>query len=939
MISLFNFVALDIETTGFDFEKNEIIEIGAVRYISGKIKDKFSIFIKPQKPVPQFIKQLTNITDEQLNSGDTLSNALSKLLEFLGTDLVVCHNTSFDIGFLNTKYEKINLPKLSNQIIDTLDLSRIYLPFIVNHKLGTVAEYFNINLSNAHRAIFDAEATGMVLIGLLKFIEDNIPLKVNHKLLELSFLLRHQIGLSRFLEKIVEHQKKYALLEKTAAKIDFHNRNYIEHKPKNPAEITIDMSFRLGGLFNDKFEKYEIRQGQIDMSHAVLENFNRKEFLLVEAGTGVGKSLAYLVPSVMFTHKNKNKKIIISTNTKNLQEQLFYKDLPTVKECIQLPFKATLLKGRRNYVCEKKWLETNIDLERILSFGEIKSFMNLIVWKEFTRTGDISENSSFDVNRDSSVWKRLSADTFLCRGKRCPHYKQCFLMDIRKKAEDSNLVIINHYLLLADMQIDNATLGEFDNLIIDEAHNLPHIAPAELGLSLSYADFNNFFAQLYTIRKKFQSGILIGLKTAAMKSDFPEKTEFISKIEDVIKLLEEKKSLFSEFFKKVGDLVNERGSYGKLRIKNLEDHEFLTDHLGKIIIFWQEFSKAIMPLQDALGDINKQRFIDYDKHKEIMESVVQTIGEYYNTLNILYNPDLKEFAYWMESFQTYDEKYPSGVLCYCPLNVNQIFNDKLYSRVDSIIFTSATMAIRDKFKYFSGRMGLDLLEEGFVQELIVQSPFNYKKQTMVLVAGVLPDPKDKFFSAQSIEIIKNAVEVSRAGTMVLFTAYKNLNEVYEVLSEPFYNDDILLLAQGKGIGRSAMLKEFREHRNSVLLGTNSFWEGVDVPGESLELLILYKLPFMVPSEPIVEAFLEKLEAEGKDSFLHYMLPNALLKYRQGFGRLIRHKTDRGVVLVLDNRILTKRYGQYFKDTVPANTHITTTDVEIYDYLVKWFKKI
>jgi ATP-dependent DNA helicase DinG len=512
-------------------------------------------------------------------------------------------------------------------------------------------------------------------------------------------------------------------------------------------------------------------------------------------------------------------------------------------------------------------------------------------------------------------------------------------MDIRKKAEDSNLVIINHYLLLADMQIDNATLGEFDNLIIDEAHNLPHIAPAELGLSLSYADFNNFFAQLYTIRKKFQIGLLIGLKTAAMKSDFPGKTEFINKIEDVIKLLEDKKSLFSEFFKKVGDLVNKHGSYGKLRIKNLEDHEFLTDHLGKIIIFWQEFSKAIMPVRDTLGDINKQRFIDYDKHKEIMESVVQTIGEYYNTLNILYNPDLKEFAYWMESFQTYDEKYPSGVLCYCPLNVNQIFNDKLYNRVDSIIFTSATMAIRDKFKYFSGRMGLDLLEEGFVQELIVQSPFDYKKQTMVLVAGVLPDPKDKFFSAQSIEIIKNAVEVSRAGTMVLFTAYKNLNEVYEVLSEPFYNDDILLLAQGKGIGRSAMLKEFREHRNSVLLGTNSFWEGVDVPGESLELLILYKLPFMVPSEPIVEAFLEKLEAEGKDSFMHYMLPNALLKYRQGFGRLIRHKTDRGVVLVLDNRILTKRYGQFFKDTVPAKTYITTTDVEIYDYLAKWFKKI
>jgi ATP-dependent DNA helicase DinG len=293
----------------------------------------------------------------------------------------------------------------------------------------------------------------------------------------------------------------------------------------------------------------------------------------------------------------------------------------------------------------------------------------------------------------------------------------------------------------------------------------------------------------------------------------------------------------------------------------------------------------------------------------------------------------------METFQTQDEKYPAGVLCYCPLNVDVIFQQKLYERMKSVIFTSATIAIRDKFKYFSNRMGLDLLEEGFVQELVVQSPFDYNKQSKVLVAGFLPDPKDRFFQAQSLEVIRQSVEVSQAGTMVLFTAYKNLNDAYDVFGDEFYAKDIMLLTQGKGMGRSAMLKEFRKNRNSVLLGTNSFWEGVDVPGESLELLILHKLPFLVPSEPIVEAYLEKLDEEGKDSFMHYMLPNALLKYRQGFGRLIRHKTDRGVVLVLDNRIMTKRYGQFFKDTVPARTIITNSDLEIYDFLAKWFHQI
>ncbi len=939
MDKLIDFIALDIETTGFDFKKNEIIEIGAVKYKDGKPADEFSVFIKPQNPVPQFIKQLTHITDEQLASGLSIKKALLSLMEFVQKDIVVCHNTPFDIGFLNEKYKKAGFPKLTNQTLDTLDLSRIYLPFILNHKLGTVADHFKIDISNAHRAIFDAKATGEILIELLRFIDKNIPLKLNHRLLELSFYLRLNIGLSSFLEKIVEYQKKNALLSKQKPEIRFHNRNYIEYEPKKIDEITIHGAFKKDGLLDSKFDKYEIREGQIEMSEAVLSSFNKDEYLQVEAGTGVGKSLAYLIPAIIYSYKNENRKIIISTNTKNLQEQLFFKDLPTVSECVNIPFKATLLKGRRNYVCEKKWLETTMDMERLFSQNDIRAYMNLIVWKEYTKTGDISENSSFNTSRDGSVWKKVSADSFLCRGRRCPHYKSCFLMDVRKKAENSNLVIINHHLMLADMQTDNATLGEFENMIIDEAHNLPHIAPAELGISLSYIDFNNFFMQLFSARKKYQYGILVGLKTATVKSNFPGKTEFIEKIENTIKQIGDNREIFSELFKKVGDLVKEKGNYGKLRIKNIDDNEFITEYLAKIIIFWQEFSRNIMQIIDLLSKVNKQVFIDHSKNMEILESIQKRISEYHNALVALHNPDLKDYAYWMENFRTSDEKYPSGILIYCPLNVNQIFNDKLYSRVKSIIFTSATIAIRNKFKYFANRMGLDLLEEGFVQELVVKSPFDFTKQTMVLVAGFLPDPKDRFFSAQSIEIIRKSVDISKAGTMVLFTSYKNLNEVYDSVSEQFYAQDIPLFAQGKGIGRSAMLKEFREHKSSVLLGTNSFWEGVDVPGESLELLILFKLPFMVPSEPIVEAFLEKLEAEGKDSFMHYMLPNALLKYRQGFGRLIRHKTDRGVVLVLDNRIFTKRYGQFFRDTIPARTTISLTTIEIYDHLGKWFNKI
>ena len=937
MKSIFNFVALDIETTGFDFDKNEIIEIGAVKYHDGKFIEEFSTFIKPLKPVPQFIKQLTNITDEQLASGTSLKDALKKITDFVKDEIIICHNVGFDIGFINKKLKNNDLPKVSNRLFDTVELSRIYLSFILNHKLGTVADYFKIDLSHAHRAIFDAKATAEVFIKLLDFIDENISLQLNFRLSEISLMAYSKTDLPIFLEKIVEHQKKYALLSKKKPWLDFHNRNYIEHKPEKAEEITVEETFKENGLFDKKFENYEIRNGQIEMSEAVLNNFHKNEYLLVEAGTGVGKSLAYLIPAIIHTNKNKTK-VIISTNTKNLQEQLFYKDLPTVKDCVNIPFKAVLLKGRRNYLCEKKWAETSLDFNKIFSSYEAQDFLYLVVWKEFTKTGDISENSSLNAN--SLVWKKLSADRYFCFGRKCPYFRQCYLMDVRLKAETSNLVIINHHLLLADLRSENSALGKYDNLIIDEAHNLPHIAPIELGSSLGYADFNGLFSQLFAVRRKFQSGTLINLKTAVKKSRFEEtkRNQLLSNIEDIIDLIETNKIIFAEFLDELGKVVEKRGSYGKLRITDLDDHPFITRYLSEIIKFWEQFSKCFVTIKNILSGINSKVFVDYSLHLDVIDGILQRIAEYYNLLVSFYNPNFQDFAYWISSFKPDDKKYPNGILNLAPLSINQILNDLLYKNVKSIIFTSATIALRGKYKYFANRMGLDLLEDGFVQELIVESPFDYQKQSMILVAGFLPGPKDRFFSAQSINLIQKTIEISQTGTMILFTSYKDLNKVYDELSGKFSNN-ITLLAQGKGMSRSAMLNEFRENKKTVLLGTNSFWEGVDVPGESLSFLILYKLPFLVPSEPIIEAYLEKLESEGKNSFMHYMMPNALLKYRQGFGRLIRNKTDKGVVLVLDSRIFTKEYGHFFKDIVPAKTIIPFSDIEIYDYLGKWFSLI
>ena len=938
MNKLFDFVALDIETTGFDFQNDEIIEIGAVKYKEGSASEQFSVFIKPEKEVPLFIKQLTHITDEQLAGGEKIRDALKSLRNFIGDKILVCHNASFDIGFLNVKLQDCDLPRISNRIFDTLEISKIYLPFVFNHKLGTVAKFFELNLENAHRAIYDAEVTGKILINLLKFIEENIPLKLNYHILEIARYIQPDTDLLFFLEKILEHQKKYAILSKSSPKIDPFRNNYIEHSVENPRELTIEEIFGTKGVFAEKFENYELREGQLQMAEAVLRNFESDEFLLAEAGTGVGKSFAYLIPAIIHTNKTQSR-VVISTNTKNLQEQLFFKDLPTVKQCLNLPFKATLLKGRRNYICEKKWQESSLDFDKSFTPFEARHFIYLPVWKEFTKTGDISENTSFNLKFAGNTWKKLAAERHFCLGRKCAYFSRCSLMNVRQKAENSNLVIINHHLLLADMISDNSVLGEYEHLIIDEAHNLPHIAPAELGLSLGFNDFNNFFSQLFSVRGKYQSGILPNLKTAAVKSmiDDSRKKRLISLAEETINFIESGKNIFEEFFLNVGEEVEKKGKYGKLRVKREEDFPFLSKFLAEIIKFLEELSRLAVQIMNELSEIKSSHFFDYAVHTDNIDGVIKRIAEFYDGVTTLYNPDLQQNAYWLENFKTGNEKYPNGILNYAPLNINELMNELLYSKVKSIVFTSATVAIRGKFKYFASRMGLDLLENGKVRELIVPSPFDYQKQARVIVGGFLPDPKDKYFPSQSLKLIKKAIEISQVGTMVLFTSYKDLNYIYDELKEPFYHQEILLLCQGKGISRSALLSEFREHRESVLLGTNSFWEGIDVPGESLSLLILNKLPFMVPSEPIVEAYLEKLQAEGKDSFLHYMLPTALLRYRQGFGRLIRNKNDKGIVLVLDRRIATKFYGKYFIETVPAKTVIHETPIEIYDYLGKWFK--
>lgn len=932
-----NFVVLDIETTGFNPIENEIIEIGAVKFENGVRIEDLSLFIKPKYEVPEFIKMLTHITDEQLNSGIKLEKALLQLKEFCEQKTVICHNTSFDINFINTKLSEIDESYLKNDIIDTLELSRIYLPFISDHKLGTLTKHFNIELNNAHRAIYDAEATGYLFLKLAEFIVEKIDLQTNNTLLQISNHAFSSTDISEFLRKVTSYQKKYALLKRENPKFTYSRSNIIIHEPQDLKSYTTDEIFSQTGVFSKNLPNYEIREGQIEMSKEIGKSLKNNNFLVVEAGTGVGKSLAYLIPSIQHSFKN-NDRIIVSTNTKNLQDQLFFKDIPLLKNCISTPFKAVLLKGRDNYICEKRWLElVNFDFEKNLTPYEAEDLMKLVVWKKFTKTGDISENTSFQKN--SILWKKVVADRFYCPGKKCSYFSKCYLMKIRKASESASLVVVNHSLLLSDILRENSTLGNFKHLVIDEAHNMPNIASKHFGTSIGYYDVNNLFSQLVNVRKDFMGGLLPKLKSNVKNSRINSKNYIEKIVENLEKSISAQRDDIGEIFKSIHRYIEEDGNYGKLRIKKIAQYPKIFSAIDKIADFLVTIDKNLTDINMTLSAIDKNIFPNYDDVLLSLEAVIDQNNELIEKIDAIKKPDFLENAVWFSEIRSADKSYPSGIVNMAPLDVSTILNEYLYDKIDSLIFTSATITIRESFKYFLGRMGLNDTEKLKVKHLIVKSPFDYDKQARVYVTSFLPPPSDRFFDAQSSKIIIETIKRSNVGTLVLFTSYKNLNYVFDKMVDFCYVQDIPLIAQGKGMGRSAMLDQFKNHGKGIMLGTNSFWEGVDVQGKSLSLLILYKLPFQVPSDPIVEAYIEKLEKEGKNSFMHYMLPNALLKYRQGFGRLIRSKSDNGIVLILDNRIKSKRYGHYFKEMIPAKTEFMSNDLELYDKISDWFSEL
>ena len=920
-----SYVAIDIETTGLDPQRDAIIEIGALRFNERRIEGEWSTLVNPGRHIPAFITGLTGIDDAMVRQAPGLREIAHELEAFSGDVPVIGHNVRFDLSFLS----KAGLLR-TNQVIDTYELAAVLMPSAPRYNLGSLGGQLGVLLPATHRALEDARVTQAVFLRLLERARA-LPSELLAEIVHLSEPLEWDATWV-FQQVLSEHgapEKRSGKPTTGKAKDaqdgrgDFPwfqpERERERHPALEPVETLAPLDeeevasiLEYGGPFSKYFQAFEQRPEQLEMLRAVTNALSQGRHIMVEAGTGVGKSFAYLVPAALFALQN-NTRVVVSTNTINLQDQLVKKDIPDLRAALGLDLRTAVLKGRANYLCPRRLqymrgrFPTNETEMRVLA--------KVLVWLRENQSGDRNEiNLTGPAERE--VWARMSAEDDACGGETCLKHTggACPYFHARQAAVSAHILVVNHALLLSDVASGSHVLPPYDFLIIDEGHHLESATTGALSFRMTEFDLGRMLKELGGTTSGVLGRLLGGSREALRPSDLGLLNQKVGRTTDLSFRLE---NLNREFFNGLGEFVayqreGEPPSTYAWQARILPATRTLPGW-DDVELRWDQTGESFRLMLTNLSEIHKEAGSLYADGVEELEDVISDLGNIYRRLaeaeanlsGMMEQPD-PGTVYWIEV-------NPRGErlsLNAAPLSVGALIEKHLWHEKSSIILTSATLTAHGSFDYMRRTLGAETADE-----MALGSPFDYENATLLYLPTDIPEPNQHGFQAALNRALIATARATGGRMLVLFTSYAALKKASKAITGPLAKEDIFVLEQGEGASPHTLLESFKTSERAVLLGTRSFWEGVDVPGDALQVVAITKLPFDVPTDPLISARSEMYE----DSFNEFYLPEAILKFRQGFGRLIRTQSDHGVVAVLDRRVMSKRYGPLFLESLPRCT--------------------
>ena len=938
------FVCIDLETTGLQAHADAIIEVGAVKFQGGEVLERYQTFVNPgRRQIPTFIQQLTSISPAQIERAPAFEQIVEEFADFVGDLPVVGHNIAFDLGFLRS-----HGLHLSNHSYNTWDLASIFLPTLPEYNLVALAKHLGLDHSQAHRATADAETTALVFHRLLE-------LGTSYPAAKIAFIARAaraaNASIADLLEGLIPHagganSVRHGGLAAPgdAGAVGLNGLNleslanrlsdgFLADRAGEPirsavrrelTEQQVEELLEPHGIFARSFPGFENRPQQAEMLKAVTRAVYQGRKLIVEGGTGIGKSIAYLLPAVLYAASH-GQRVVISTNTINLQEQLMNKDIPAVVEILEEAgilqpnaVRYAQLKGRSNYLCLRRW--SSLGSSDNLTEDEARVLGKTAVWLDDTENGDRTDlNLSFG---DLRAWSRLCADNQgVCQSFRGG--APCFLRQARRRAESAHILVVNHALLLADLAVGGTVLQDYQRLIVDEAHHLEEEASRQLGFEIAEDDLPQELDSIYRLLR-----FLTGAASQAGEDDNAARTRdaltgATAACNQALQGWQQLWGAVTRFYQ-----AESRGDHDRQPL-SLDAGVRQSREWGTVTLEWESLATFLTECVNRLADV--ERSVDQGHYNLSDDDGASELTGFIEDIALLNERLASVFGrYDDEQIQWIDMVRRNLTLHSTPLSVAPILSEQLFGQKESVVLTSATLATDANFAFLRQRVGFP--EES--DELLVDSPFNYRRNTLLMVPDDLPDPRRGAEHARgTAQVITNMAQALDGHLMALFTSHSALREASFQVRGPLRAMGITVLAQGIDGTPRQLIDRLHSDSRAVLLGTASFWEGVDMESGVLRGLLLCRLPFPVPSDPIIKA-------RGNlynNPFNEFQVPHAVLRFRQGFGRLIRSKVDRGAVVILDRRIQTANYGDRFLNALPPCSFERSSVSSVGEQAARWLQ--